>query len=1000
MKRYIVFLLICIFITTNTSAFIQNQSTQIPLHNAVEFVSTMKNTQQEETQLIPFCYHNQTFSISPNEIALYQAENTTTITLENSIPFNQPDLPLIPMKTITISLPKDIIIHEIEFSEESIQYYNEPFSFDITPTPQFWSVNETPLHQHTDEIIQETINAYQERDYYPGRSHSYIVGENTTNTTIILYLFPIQYNLNTKGTYIIEKGTFSVAYEKQTETIPSATSTDLENIIITPPRFYVQAQKLKQHHESEGIPTKVITTTMIKATNKPSTYPDIMGYKDFTFRERIPRFDSVLARKIISYLQDQASNTQLKCVTILGSAEHVPPSYYFGYSYYPVPTDFYYSSPDLDLIPNYCVGRIPAHSILDAIKMVNKIIEWSPPSSQMNNIALAGGIPFNTPYFIGELMTIDSVNRGIFDGYSVDKYYRSDDRFNKDDILNALEGEHSLLFMICHGSPFLIAVEEGRISTKDMDKMKKNTHEPIISCIACSSGSYDTYIIKQGRRIDKTSFAESVLLSKGGGIAYIGGARTNDGYPLFSLDQGRVVTTKETYLGGLLTYVNQAYSQTYNQLGELTKHAAETYLEHNEMNEFWNLYHYFGFVLLGDPALILPERTPDNPSYYYPKTSSPQAVGYVDYRSNDEFYNGTIIISAIDEKSSYNCHTNSPQIAVKQIETGDYQNLDVQIETYTSTDELTSIPITATAGELTLLRFETNDGKEEWVYYQPVRPVDDDFSSKTPGINTTRWNKIQAAVDMSNPEDTIFVFKGIYNETLFLIKPCHLTGEHSKHTIIDGQSHDNVITVLSEGITISDLTIQHCGNNQWDAAILIQPKKCLKPEPITITENQIINNKNCGIYIDTLASLFSPSISIVTNLIAYNNHGIYTNTGTEDITLSENRIFGNNIGLYLKDSQKNTIDHNTIENNGVGTYLELVTQTQIQDNNFIENSQHCQFTMVEKTTFTGNYWDNWIGHLFKRDVRLPKIINGFHTQELELLSQIKIDRHPSNHLIE
>ncbi len=943
-------------------------------------------------------YKNQSFAISEQELSVQQMKNQLSIHLENSTVFNQPGLPLIPMKTITLSLPKNVSVQQINVIDYKTHKYSKTITFQQTPAPHFWSVNETPLEQHADEIIQESVIKAKQQTLYPGVPLSYTLGKNNTHTKAIIHLYPIQYQFDTKETYVISNGTITISYtkndEQQTESI---TQESAENIIITHPTFHLQAKKLQQFHNNQGTESEVVTTNWIKSNFEPSEYPPVMGYKDFSFRDRIRKYDDELARKIISFLQSQSTNTNLQYITLFGNALHVPPSYYFGYTYYPVPTDFYYSSPDLDLIPNYRIGRLPVHNILEATRTVNKIVNWNPTDNQMNNVAIAGGIPFNSAFFIGELITVDSVNRGFFDGLNLDKFYRTDERFENTDITSALKNDYGLIYMISHGNANLVVAEEGRISARDLIRMPKNDNAPIFSCIACSSGSYDTHLIKQGfLSMDKTSFGEGMVVSKGGGIAYIGGSRTNNGYPILTLNDGRVEITKETYMAGLLTYVNQAYKDNVDNLGDLTFFAYETYLEKNDLTDYWNQYHYFDFVLLGDPALQIPERSFEQESYQQPETNADQPVGFSPYYSSSDDYNGTIAIQAIDETITYESSTDSPFINLKRIETGEYTNVEVNTSTYATQQDTATIQFTAEPGSMKLLRFETEDGKEDWLYYKPVRPVDASYSTETKGFNETRWNKIQQAIDHCNEYDPIYVFEGTYNESIVIDTIVHLQGENRSSTIIDGNGNDDVVRILSDGVLIEDFTIQHCGKNPWNAGISIQPKKSFKPLPIVIQDNTIQNNKNCGIYIDVKSGLLSPTIAITGNDIIYNNFGIYIQNGEVQKEISLNSISGNNYGMYMVSSKKDAILANTIENNYVGLVLNDVKQEEIRFNNFIENTQHCQFTETARTKFDSNYWDNWIGLRFNRHLPIPKLINGYHDRDLNLRSQFKIDLHPSS----
>ncbi|MDG6218085.1 MAG: C25 family cysteine peptidase [Candidatus Thermoplasmatota archaeon] len=944
-------------------------------------------------------FTNQSFMISSEDIHVLETNtNQYSLSLSDSILLNQPGLPLVPMKKILFSLPKNASVETITLHDYSLQKSIKPISYEPTPKPVFWSINETALHRHTDEIIETRINEAKQHTMYPGSTHSYIIGKNNTHTTVIVSLFPVHYHFHTEETFLITEGTLTVSYKlvPDKNTSYPLNQEDVENIIITPPLFYQQAQRLAQFHQNNGIQTSVVTTNWINVNFDRSPHPPFIGYNDFSFRGKIRKFDEDLSLKIITFLQIQSTNPHLQFVTIFGNAIHVPPSYYFGYEYYPVPTDFFYASPDLDLIQNYRIGRLPVNSIVEAKRTVDKIIEWNPTAHQMDNVAIAGGIPFYTPFYIGELITIDSMNQGFFDGLHVDKYFRTDDRFNDKDILSALQNQYGLLYMICHGNANLVAVEHGRISSRTLKNMPKNTQAPILSCIACSGGSFDTRVIKQGYSLDKTSFGEGVVVSKGGGIAYIGGSRTNSGYPIFSLNNGRVEISKETYMAGLLTYVNEAYKNNVDHLGDLTMFAKETFLKNNDMTDFWNLYHYFGFVLLGDPALVLPERVFQHESHQQPETSASKQVEMLHLDPRAYGYNGSISLHAIDEETIYESITDSPFINLKRIKTGNYNDVEVSVSTHATQEGKATIRLTPKSGPLTLLRFESIDGKEDWVYYEAARPVDDDYTFETTGFGITRWNTIQGALNNAQPNDLIYVFEGTYPESITIENPCILQGEKKNATIIDGVGNDDVIHISSDDVIISGFTIKHCGNNPWNAGISIQPNRSLRYEPIIIENNIIKDNKNCGIYINVPHRLSSTPILIFNNEIIHNNFGIYVQQCDSKADIMFNTLSGNNYGLYIVESKKDSILGNTIENNYVGLFFNDVKRTDIVLNNFIDNTQHCQFTKTTLTRFSSNYWDDWIGLRFNMCIPIPKMINGIHDLNNNVLPQVKIDFRPLN----
>jgi parallel beta-helix repeat protein len=122
---------------------------------------------------------------------------------------------------------------------------------------------------------------------------------------------------------------------------------------------------------------------------------------------------------------------------------------------------------------------------------------------------------------------------------------------------------------------------------------------------------------------------------------------------------------------------------------------------------------------------------------------------------------------------------------------------------------------------------------------------------------------------------------------------------------------------------------------------------------------------------------------------------MHINSGFTDKYMYANTFFGNNYGLYAVGSSDDELFWNRFENNGVGLYVDQVKNMDVIDNGFMDNTQDCQFGETKKLSFDANYWDNWVGHRFKINLGFPKIINGYHDADQSLMSQIKIDRHPS-----
>lgn len=186
------------------------------------------------------------------------------------------------------------------------------------------------------------------------------------------------------------------------------------------------------------------------------------------------------------------------------------------------------------------------------------------------------------------------------------------------------------------------------------------------------------------------------------------------------------------------------------------------------------------------------------------------------------------------------------------------------------------------------------------------------------GSEEGSYSSIQDAINASLDGDTVFVYHGIYNETIFINKSINLFGENSSTTIINSNNNYNVIAILDYWINITGFTIQ---NGPSYGILISSIGYC------NIYQN-IIRNNRIGIYIDG-----SVNSSIFNNIILNNYEiGIYIDK------LSPGPPFG---PVDLLKSENNTIYFNS----------------------FINNTQHANDESNNFWSYNnkGNYWDDYNG---------------------------------------
>jgi parallel beta-helix repeat protein len=151
----------------------------------------------------------------------------------------------------------------------------------------------------------------------------------------------------------------------------------------------------------------------------------------------------------------------------------------------------------------------------------------------------------------------------------------------------------------------------------------------------------------------------------------------------------------------------------------------------------------------------------------------------------------------------------------------------------------------------------------------------------------TDYSTIQGAINASIDGDTVFVRKGLYNETLVIEKSISLIGEDRNYTIIDARkANTQVIAIRGNNITVANFTLgntsHHIQRNSGDSLKIGEGDGIVvfSSQYVNIINNTIIGCPIIGIYM--YASTFPiglnksirPNVNVIGNSILLGNTAI------------------------------------------------------------------------------------------------------------------------------
>ncbi|RTE52756.1 nitrous oxide reductase family maturation protein NosD [Arenibacter aquaticus] len=260
---------------------------------------------------------------------------------------------------------------------------------------------------------------------------------------------------------------------------------------------------------------------------------------------------------------------------------------------------------------------------------------------------------------------------------------------------------------------------------------------------------------------------------------------------------------------------------------------------------------------------------------------------------------------------------------------------------------------------------------------------------------------IKRAVMLSADYDTILVKKGTYREfNIQINKPLTIKGED--YPIIDGEDQGEIITILSDNVTIEGLFIINVGTSYTAdyAAIRVVESENFLIQNVVLEKlffgiylekaknGRVYHNKIIGDAVDEYNSgngiqlWYSNNIVVERNIVQHVRDGIYLEF-SDNITI-ENNISSDNLryGLHFMFSNDDVYKDNTFENNGAGVAVMFSKRIKMLGNVFKKNWGAASFGVLLKeindAEIIGNtFEENTVGISIEGSNRINYLRNNF-----------------------
>ncbi len=267
--------------------------------------------------------------------------------------------------------------------------------------------------------------------------------------------------------------------------------------------------------------------------------------------------------------------------------------------------------------------------------------------------------------------------------------------------------------------------------------------------------------------------------------------------------------------------------------------------------------------------------------------------------------------------------------------------------------------------------------------------------------HSCKINSIKQAVAIAADFDTVLIQKGTYKEfNIQITKPLTLIGEN--YPVIDGEDKGEIITIVSDNVTVDGLFIINVGTSYTAdyAAIRVVESENFLIQNVVLEKlffgiylekaknGKVSHNKVIGDAVDEYNSgngiqlWYCKNVEVEQNIVQHVRDGIYLEFSDNIIIHNNNSSNNLRYGLHFMFSNDDLYTENTFENNGAGVAVMFSKRIEMRDNTFKKNWGTASFGMLLKeindAEIVGNtFEENTVGITVEGSNRINYRANSF-----------------------